>query len=537
MPKFVKLNRKDDIASVIRKIKDLKDTDIVFSLPAGSTLLSSSNNLKLMKRAGEVSGKNVAVEVPDNDDMAKILARKAGVLHGHQEEEIKPIRPQIRVARSDVKPRFSDIMGARPVARKIPVEEEEPSKFALPSLKSIVKMPAAVVKPTSNSMKYFMIGLVAVVLVLLALAIFLPQATVKVFARSEPVTRDFEIGVDKNAPTVNTAALQIPAIAVDKEVSQTKTFAATGVKTNGAKATGSVQIYNFTGNTLTLKAATTTLVADGKKFLFTKDATGIRATKGTPSNPDKNTTTTVSIVAEQGGEDYNLPANTRFQIVNSALGNQNVYAINPAVLAGGSAGAGTTVVSQQDLDQAAASLTSEVLNQTAADLTETEGLPVIVLPSGVKMNVLTKTSSKQAGEAAESFSMTLIAKVTGLAFRQSDVTNLVIGKINEVLSADKYLLTDNGQTKYTAEFKTIDFDKGQGVLAVHFETVAAYKIDEDSFRKLLSGKNESEIKEILLSKPEVDNVEVTFWPAWLVHKAPRINGKIYIQSQISPKTP
>lgn len=532
-PKFVKLSKKDDIASVIRKIKDLKDKDIVFELPVGSGLLASSNNLKLMKRAGQVVGKNVAVVVPADDDMGKILARKAGVLHG-QEDEVKPTpRQQIRVARSDVKPRFSDIMGARPVQRTVEVEEE-PAKFALPSLKNIVRIPTVVAKPTNNSMKYFMIGLVSLVLVLLALAIFLPQATIKVFARSEPVTRDFEINVDKNAVAVNNMTLTIPAKALDNDVSQTKSFTATGTKSDGAKAAGSVQIYNFTANTLTLKAATTTLTADGKKYFFTKDATGIRPTKGTPENPDQSTTTTVQITAEQGGDSYNLPANTKFQIVNAALGNQNVYAVNSTVLTGGTSGAGTTVVSQQDLDKAAEDLSNEILNQLATDLSESEGLPMVILPSGVRINILTKTASKQVGEAAESFSMTMIAKVTGLAFRQTDVTNMVIGKINEVLSADKYLLTENGQTKYTAEFKTIDFEKGSGVLAVHFDTVAAYKIDESNLKKLLSGKNESEIKEILMAKPEVDDVEVEFWPEWLVRKAPRINGKIYIQSHVNP---
>src|SRR5690606_649215 len=102
-----------------------------------------------------------------------------------------------------------------------------------------------------------------------------------------------------------------------------------------------------------------------------------------------------------------------------------------------------------------------------------------------------------------------------------------------VLSDDKYLLTDNGQTKYSAEFKSLDVATGQGVLAVHFETVAAYQVDEDDLSKLLAGKNETEIKEILLSKPEVDEVKVEFWPSWLVHKAPKFNGKVYIETVVT----
>src|SRR6185503_7659219 len=133
------------------------------------------------------------------------------------------------------------------------------------------------------------------------------------------------------------------------------------------------------------------------------------------------------------------------------------------------------------------------------------GTSIKLLESGVKKEVLAKTPSKEIGAAADSFDMTLIAKVTGLAFKEDNVTSVVISKINEVLSSDKYLL-DTGEKPYTANFRTFDLSAGRGVLAVHFETVAAYRVDDAGIAKILAGKNELEIKEILSSKPEIDNV-------------------------------
>ncbi len=82
-------------------------------------------------------------------------------------------------------------------------------------------------------------------------------------------------------------------------------------------------------------------------------------------------------------------------------------------------------------------------------------------------------------------------------------------------------------------FKSLDLAHGTGVLAVHYETVAAYQVSENDLANVLAGKNESEIKEILMSKPEVDSVQVAFWPSWLVHKAPRWTHKIYIRTELS----
>jgi hypothetical protein len=219
--------------------------------------------------------------------------------------------------------------------------------------------------------------------------------------------------------------------------------------------------------------------------------------------------------------------------VNAALGNQNVYALNPTGIAGGqTTSTGGTILSQQDLDKAVASLTASIIEQAETDLTQETGVAIRLVPTGVKIEILAKTANKNVGVIADNFDMTLIAKLTGLGFRNDDVTQVVIAKINQVLSSDKYLL-DNAQKQYTAEFKTIDIPNGHGVLVVHFQTTAAYKIDQTNLARVLSGKNESEIKEILLSKPEIDNVQVAFWPKWFVHKAPRFNGKIYINTALS----
>jgi hypothetical protein len=532
-PRIIKLSKKDDLTAAIKHIKASKDREIVFEVEKGSPILANSEGMRLMKKTAEVLGKDVKVDTTDTN--GRLLAKKVGVLASNSMEakSSKPTKARATMDSSRRGGQFSDIMipkrkeikkaAVKPTIEPIKPKKEISEDFAIPIIRQRAseegsRLEFEVARRSSKFSKIFVLCLVVLVVTVFGLAVLLPQAEITIFARSESVSRDFEIIVDRAVAARDTTNMQIPGVFVSKEFSQTRTFNSTGTRTSGTKASGTITIYNMTANTLTLRAATTTLIAGGKRFSFTRDVSGIR--------PNGTANTGIPIVAQEGGADYNLAANTRFQIVNAALGNQNVYAINPEALSGGTTSTAAKVVSTADIDNATDALLADVVNVAEEELTAANSVKIRLLNAGVKKEVLAKTANKNVGDEAESFDMTLIARVTGLAFREDDVTKVIEDKINEVLSSDKYLL--EGQQKYQADYKSVDPTLSKGVLAVHFDTIAAYRVGENELPKVLAGKNESEIKEILLSKPEVDNVNVKFWPDWFVHKAPKFNGKIRI---------
>ncbi|MBI4363684.1 MAG: baseplate J/gp47 family protein [Candidatus Doudnabacteria bacterium] len=494
-PLVIKLGKKDDIASVVKKIKDLKERDVVFELEKGSVLLSSSANLRLIKRTAEVLGKKVRVST--NDPMGKMIARKAEMLAGDEAEKVK------RVVRNSS--RFSDIVSSK---RILPPQTLQSLNIKVPKLPSLPSFPKLKIS------KYFILGASAVVVILFALAVILPQAQITVYARSEPINRDFEIQVDSAAKQADQSTFTIPAELISREVSDTKTFTTTGTQISGTKATGAVTIYNNTSTTLRLRAVTTTLSANGKNFRFTADVSGIKP---------NGTTGPVAIEASEPGDSYNLAANTRLEIINSALGNRDVYAMNEAALAGGTSN-GVKIFSQEDFDRAVVSMTEQLLAKVQEDLSAT------ILPSGSNVEVLAKTASKEVGVEAESFDFTMIGRIRALVYKKDNLTSVMTENINSILSSDKYLL--NSKDEIRAQFKSVDLAAGKGVLNVHFETTVAYKIDTTGLSRLLAGKTGPQIRDILLTKPEIDRVDVKFSPFW-VNKAPRFNGKIRIQSKLN----
>ncbi|MBI3952749.1 MAG: baseplate J/gp47 family protein [Candidatus Doudnabacteria bacterium] len=496
-PVIIKLAKKDDIATIVKKIKDLKERDIVFELEKGSSLLTSSSNLRLIKRTGEVLGKKIRIAT--NDPTGKLIARKAEMLAEDEQGRVVQ-KTQPRMRRSGVDSRFSDIVTPKKI---LPIS----------TVKSLnVKIPK--ISESLPKLKKITFAVAILVLVLFGLAIILPQASIIVYARSEPITRDFEVQADKALSSLDQNNLKIPADIITKEVSDTKTFTTAGTKISGTKASGSVTIYNQTSTTLKLLASTTTLVAGGKNFRFTADVSAIRA---------NGQTGPIAITAEDPGDSSNIPAGARFEIKNAALGSRDVYAKNQAALSGGASN-GVKIFSQEDFDRAVAAMSDDLVNKVQKDLSDK------ILPSGATVEVLAKTANKEVGTEAESFDFTMIGRVRGLTYKQDDLKNLINQNINSLLSSDKYLLSDKDQI--TPRFKSADLNAGKGILVVHYETMIAYKIDGDGLDRLLTGKNGQQIKDILLTKPEIERVDVQFSP-FFVKKAPRLNGRIEILTKLN----
>jgi hypothetical protein len=541
MAKLVKLTKTDQIVDVIKKIKGLKSDEVVFEFPTGSPLFKNPHNFSLIKKSAGAMGKTVIVRTSDPSGMS--MAAKAGLLTDDtgvpvsvptktitKKVKFKDIgsnslkRPSV-AATSAAPARFQTIHPrVSSAGRDVVVPHTEPSgpKFKL-------KFPSV----SSNFSKFFVLAVVVLILLVFGVAVLLPQAQITVYARSEPIVRDFEISVATETRTVNPDTLTVPGIEINKEVSHTKNFPATGVKLSGNKATGSVQLYNFTKNTLTLRAATTTLTLDGKRYSFAQDVTGLRPTArigqgGEQEIDESSLIPPIAIVAQEVGADYNVGADLRMNLQNAALGEADVYAETVGAISGGSS-TETKVVSQQDIDNATQAIQEELAGLAEKELAEdpsNSGLKI--LPNAVETEVLAKTANREVDEAADTFDMTIIARVAGIGFNETDVKELMVDKINTVLSEDKYLL-DDGRDRLNATFKAVDIAAGTGVLAVNYRTTAAYRVENSNLSSMLAGKNAMEIQEILLTRPEIDRVDVLFSP-FFVNKAPRYNGKIYINT-------
>lgn len=508
MTKLIYLKSQTDLAQVqatLRKISARSaspalsaDRQVVLVVPKNSPLFSAPQKLKILKMEAGRAGREIIFATANAG--ARAMAARAGfrVISGQKLPRLA--KPQV------------------PIPRRTPAARWFRAAWTLPAA-----------------------GLVAAIFVLAYWV--LPAAAIKIVPRSEPVTRDFEIRVDQNLTSSMAAAdLAVPGRLAEREVVGSRKVISTGSKNVGSKASGFVYLYNFSKDTLILKARSTTLKSQGgKHYYFLQDVGGIRPTARIGLEDQEVDKTSliapVPVVAAENGEAYNLPAGTRLEIQNEVFGSQpkTLYAIVTEDKISGGSNKLVKVVSEGDITGALAALERDLASQARQKLQE-ENANFSVLESGVKSEVREQSSAQQPGQEADEFEVSARLKIRALIYDQAEVARLITEQMTRLLPANKKLLPASSAggpglpDRITADFSKIDLAAGQGLLLAHYQGKIFYALKSEDFVAKVRGKSAQAIREILLSRPEIAEVEIQFSPFW-VKKAPQLAKKIHLTIQ------
>ncbi|QQS22587.1 hypothetical protein IPM19_03065 [bacterium] len=377
--------------------------------------------------------------------------------------------------------------------------------------------------PRRRSYKKFSLAFVALALIaVVALVVMvLPSANVTVYARSQTVARDLDLTIDTNLETVDASRLTLPATKVDETKAPSNSFTTNGKKEVGSKAQGRVAIYNLTGSAMNLRTSTTVLTVGTKSYYFVSDQNGIVALE----NPSKDSNaTTADIIAADGGEDFNLPAGTRVEITNQAFGSQpqRLYAKTVTQVIGGSSRF-VSVVSKEDLDRAQKELISKAVEEVNNGLSDGRKL----VEGAYNVEVSNFTSDKPEGTESTTFVASANIKITGLAFNENDLRQMVRGRLTQTLGSDKALQeADLDQVVY--KIKNLDLAAGLMQLSIHYESQAKAKIDQQDLVAQLAGKSKEQANDILLTNQNIERADITLAPSWQ-KSFPRLGTKIHIK--------
>lgn len=364
----------------------------------------------------------------------------------------------------------------------------------------------------------------------------LPEAKITVSQRTEPVTRDLEIRVDVDQGLPDVAGLAVPGTKVEQEESGTEKGLSTGVRNTGAKASGFVYVYNFSKNTLILKSQTTVLTApSGKKYIFAQDVSGIRPTALLGLEEQEVDPTSlvapVPTIAELPGEEYNLPKGTRLEIRNEAFGSnpKTLYAVVSEDQISGGSTRSVKVVTDGDIKKAHQSLTAALVDKARDRLAAELGSDTRLLDRAYATEILESGVSVAVGREQAEFEVSQKIKLQALLFHESDAAEVVMSRVARLMPDDKTLRAGE-KTSLDCQYKSTDLSAGQGLLLCHFEGLIEYQVDTAFIRDRVRGRTPDEIKELLLSRPEIASVDVKFLPFW-VSKAPVYNKRIQILIQ------
>ncbi len=352
------------------------------------------------------------------------------------------------------------------------------------------------------------IGLVAVLVLgaLLGFFVIIPRmisAQVTLVLKEYDVTSQATVTLD---PLTDSPAEDIlPAEMTSAQITADKEVPATGKKTIGDKAKGTVTIYNKTSQSKKFPAGTQ--LKTGKLSFVTDEETTVASASSTISETVHGKSTIKATAAEYG-EASNIDKNVEMNV--GSFDKSAFVARSESPFTGGNSKQ-TTAVAQKDHDDALKAAIVDMKAQ-AGDAIRSKAnnvQEVVVLDDVVVTN---KKYSAAVGAEASSVSVSATASASGILYTKAQLTNFAQEKLNAVLPAGSSLLADTIKTEITGQ-KVESKQKIQ--LSLALSSKAKPSLEPTQYTKILAGKNLEESRHFLDTQEAIASYTLTVRPVFL----------------------
>lgn len=366
------------------------------------------------------------------------------------------------------------------------------------------------------------------VCVLFGAVIYVSTGSAKIIIkpRSQPLDLSLKVSTSDSFQALDLDGKKIPGqlFSIEKRVEQV--FKATGERDVAQKAKGKLVVYNEYGTTpQTLIATTRFESSNGLVFRTLKTVTvpGTRVENGkiTPGMVE------VEVIADKAGDTYNIGSG-RFTIpAFKEKGDMDrygkFYGVSEEAMKGGIVGKAKVVLERDYLD-AKKTIEDRIISEINQDLqSQSAGLKIL---GASQPSVKEIISTAQIDEAVDEFTVSGIAEIQTVGFKESDLHDLIsryVGNINNLTVLPEKLKIDFSDSQFNTTDKVLQF-------VVSVKGLAYARIDEEKVISGLIGKNEDSIKEYAKSIEGVVSTRVILSPFW-VRKVPDNKDKINLEIQ------
>ena len=377
-------------------------------------------------------------------------------------------------------------------------------------------------------------GLVAIIAILAVAAyLFLPKADVKILTKGTVKTLSIDVKGSSQVNSIDYENNAIPARLISAEDELSKSYPATGISSKSStsqKARGTITIYNeFNASPQTLVATTRFETGDGKIFRLVKTTTvpGM-AQVGTEMKPGA---IEADVVADEAGDKYNIES-TSFTIPGfKDSGNdkyKKFYAKSfKAMSGGGSSSDAIKVVSKSDIEDAKNGIAKEINAAIRNKIKGSSGDNEIILDDAISSDSVTYNISKNENDVADSFTVEAKVKGNALALARADLEDL----------AGKNIVAKTGENEervkeavFSFEFGKPETDLANGIITVRVDVLAKItpNISTDAIKKEILGKKGNELKDQLSAHPEIQKIEVNYWPVFISGRIPSLRNRVNV---------
>jgi hypothetical protein len=558
----------DEITSIIDKVHTSKQRIVALVLPKRATMLQSSVNMKLLKKAADGDSKQVVLitseagllplagatglyvaknlqskpEVPEAVEASAPMDELLTVDESEQPDELdtktagkKPVGELAGLAASEdaektskAKPELTPRHIPRAVAvdEAIELDNSEDAQEA-EAVESKAKKPKGKKTKVPNFEKFRLRLILAAVLLIILIvgwilaSIILPHATITAETNTSNVNASLTINLSTSAKTLDQASLTVPAQLQQTQNSQHQTVNTTGQQNNGQKASGTVTLSapcsSFTGPTITVSSGTA-LSSSALTFITQSSVTMNYFTSNCQSKPNGSASGSTSVTAQQGGTQYNLSS-------ASFTDSQNTN-----VTGTGSTSSGTDsivqIVSQTDITNAEQQLASPNTSTIKTGLQQAlQQAGYYAIPASFNVGTPSTSTSANVGNQASSVTVTQTTTYTMFGVHQADLQTLINNNVNGQIDTSKQSILSDGVS--SASLSVLNQSSTGAQLTMQSTAVVGPKLDIASLKAQVAGKKSGDAQTIIGSNPGVTNVKIHLSPFW-VGAVPKKTSKITI---------
>lgn len=357
---------------------------------------------------------------------------------------------------------------------------------------------------------------VAVVFVVLAVALLvliiyavMGRASVVVMAKEDSVSGSFIVDVGRGDGVV-------PGRVLETSETLTRSFPVSEGTSVPAKAVATVRLTSTLGSPQTLVATTRLLSESGVLFRL-RDRVVV---------PPRGSVEAVAL-ADEPGRQGEIGAAT-FTIPGLTAEMQRYFTVETVEPPTGGETTGG-VVAQGDVDAATSVLKEELGKRITGDLrTKAKADGIAATAESVSVSVASAEAKPAVGEAAPSFDLTVVVKVTAVFYDRDALLAAVREEVRRQVPPDRVIRSLDEQGMSVAVEK-VDLAGGQAGLRVSVAVKAAVTGSLPSLAKdKLVGVSIDAAKKYLEEVDGIASVSITASPVW-ARRLPSVPGRISVE--------
>lgn len=550
----------DEITALIDHVKSSQEKIVALVLPKRAGVLQSIVNMKLLKRTADDSKKHLVLITTEAGLLplagavgiyvAKSLQSRPSIPHNPmqmvddedqtidadaEDIEIDSNRPVGELAATDDAEDITDAVDAPEANDDIVLDETQPeasdNKADNSKKKSQSKKDKKLTVPDFNKFKrrlaLVLTGIIALGALTFAALVVMPKASVYIKTDSTTTTINSDITLDTSVDMIDVDKKLLPAERQIIDKTSTQQANATGQRNQGEKAAGSVtlSLTNCSEDRVTVPAGTG-ISTNGLTYITKEKAYMVATVKGGICKNDADSSDTVEVIAQGGGEKYNIDSGAKFSVPSYS----NVRGVGTKITGG--TDVLIQVLTQADIDGAKQQLASQDTANIKSELkSKLEKMNVLAMDetffaSDPQINV-----SAKAGDEVATVTVTQKATYSMFGASEDDLKRIIDNLTVDKIDKERQRILDYGLSK--ASFKPQSQDDKKVSISLGTTVMAGTALDLADIKKQIAGKKSNAAQQLIDAYPGVVEVKVTYSPFW-VQAVPKDTKKIQFNVENPP---